>query len=111
MKNLLRLVIGTALLGLMVTPMAVAQNLTSTQLSINSAVQSSTGPITVVPFSFDPFETDLVKATWLIGTGCPTNATTNDGTTSGLFTDSACPTGDTKDKQNEGLLLVKTGPT
>jgi hypothetical protein len=29
----------------------------------------------------------------------------------GTFSDPACPTGDAKDKQNEGLLLVKTGPT
>ena len=27
------------------------------------------------------------------------------------FTDPACPTGDSKDKRNEGLLLAKTGPT
>jgi hypothetical protein len=65
----------------------------------------------VVPFVFDPFHTDLVAADWVEGSGCPTNATTNDGTTSSMLTDAACPVGDTKDKENAGLLLVKTGPT
>lgn len=69
-------------------------------------------PIKVVPFDFDPFKTSLVRARWLRGTGCPTNATTNDGATAGMFTDPACMTGDSHgDKRNEGLLLVKTGPT
>ena len=68
-------------------------------------------PITVVPFEFDPFRTSLVRAFWLRGTGCPTGATVNDGATQSSFTDDACPTGDLKDKKNEGLLLAKTGPT
>jgi hypothetical protein len=67
-------------------------------------------PIHVVPFEFDPFKTYLVRARWLRGTGCPTGATTNTGTP-GTFTDPACNTGDSKDNKNEGLLLVKTGPT
>jgi hypothetical protein len=54
--------------------------------------------ITVVPFEFDPGRTFLVRARWLRGTGCPT----------GAATDLVCPTGDPR---NEGLLLVKTGPT
>jgi hypothetical protein len=66
--------------------------------------------ITIVPFDFDPFHTSLVRARWLRGIGCPTNATTNDGTNSGTFMDGACPTGG-KDMRNEGLLLAKTGPT
>jgi len=76
-----------------------------------------TDPITVVPFQFDPFQTHLVRARWLRGTGCPTGATVNDGTTSSTFTDPACAPlvggGDPKDSpgKNEGLLLVKTGPT
>ena len=70
-------------------------------------------PIKVVPFDFDPFKTSLVRARWLRGTGCPTSATTNDGTTRSSFTDAACMMGDPKDSpgRNEGLLLVKTGPT
>src|SRR5438105_3738132 len=76
-----------------------------------------TDPITVVPFEFDPGRTHLVRARWLRGTGCPTNATTFDGSTSTSFSDPACNAlaggGDPKDSpgKNEGLLLVKTGPT
>jgi hypothetical protein len=55
--------------------------------------------ITVVPFEFDPGRTFLVRARWLRGTGCPT----------GAATDPACL--GTGDVRNEGLLLVKTGPT
>ncbi|HVH67976.1 MAG TPA: hypothetical protein VM716_08925 [Gemmatimonadales bacterium] len=65
-------------------------------------------PIHVDPFQFDPSHTDLVRARWLRGTGCPTGATLSDGSPE---TDGACPTGDPKDKKNAGLLLVKTGPT
>ena len=72
------------------------------------------GKFQVVPKVFDPAETDLVQSTWLGGTGCPTNASTSSNGAKkpdGIFTDPACLTGDPKDKQNEGLLLVKTGPT
>ncbi|HWC73661.1 MAG TPA: hypothetical protein VG454_06960 [Gemmatimonadales bacterium] len=68
-------------------------------------------PVNVVPFEFDPFHTHLVQSSWLEGTGCPTEATVNDGTTAGTYTDPACPTGDPSDDHNEGLLLAKTGPT
>jgi hypothetical protein len=79
-------------------------------------------PITVVPFEFDPERTRLVRARWLRGTGCPTGATVfiDDPTTPLVFdpkpmpySDPACTTGDPKDSpgRNEGLLLVKTGPT
>src|SRR5256885_3413013 len=70
-------------------------------------------PIKVVPFDFDPFRTHLVRARWLRGTGCPTNATTNDGTSAMSRTDGACTTGDPKENPGriEGLLLVKTGPS
>jgi hypothetical protein len=77
--------------------------------------------VNVVPIEFDPFRTDLVQTEWLTGTGCPTKATTfiddpatpTFDPTRGTFTDLACPTGDPKDSpgRNEGLLLVKTGPT
>jgi hypothetical protein len=67
---------------------------------------------------FDPGHTNLVQGAWLNGIGCPTGATTatpNADFTGiagyGTFTDGACPTGDPKDQHNEGLLLVKTGPT
>jgi len=66
---------------------------------------------TVTPIVFDPFDTDLVASRWIKGAGCPTGATLNDGTTSSSFSDPACPTGDPRDEHNEGLLLVKTGPT
>jgi hypothetical protein len=65
----------------------------------------------VTPVVFDPFDSDLVAARWVKGAGCPTGATVNDGTSSKRFTDAACPTGDRRDDHNEGLLLVKTGPT
>src|SRR5205807_6082541 len=58
------------------------------------------------PFEFDPADSRLVQSTWLPGIGCPTGARTSDGT----YTDPACPTGDRRDRQNEGLLLVKNGP-
>jgi len=63
------------------------------------------------PIVFDPFDTDLVASRWVKGAGCPTGATINDGNKSTAFTDAACPTGDPRDEHNEGLLLVKTGPT
>ena len=59
-----------------------------------------------------------MQSTWLSGLGCPTNATVAISNMSGTgidhfepFTDAACPTGDSSDHHNEGLLLVKTGPT
>src|SRR2546426_1292189 len=67
----------------------------------------------VQPADFDPGKTYLVQATWLSGLGCPTNAFTFDFTTGTTtpFMDTACTTGDSSDHHNEGLLLVKTGPT
>ena len=52
----------------------------------------------VDPGTFDPKDTDLVAARWLHGIGCPPG-------------DAGCPTGDKGDKENSGLLLVKTGAT
>src|SRR5947209_6361668 len=66
---------------------------------------------TVKPGQFDPGHTFLVQAAWLNGTGCPTNASTFDGSSTMPFADTACPTGDPRDQHNEGLLLAKTGPT
>ena len=72
----------------------------------------------VIPHDFDPGHTNLVEAGWLDGLGCPTNAmiAISNSTGTGIdhfegLTDLACPTGDAKDKKNEGLLLVKTGPS
>ena len=61
----------------------------------------------VKPAEFDPAHTHLVQGAWLQGIGCPTEART----TGDSFTDPACPTGDPEDKNVEGLLLAKTGPT
>jgi hypothetical protein len=65
----------------------------------------------VVPIVFDPLDTDLVSARWVKGTGCPTRASVSDETSTNAFSDPACPAGDPRDEHNEGLLLVKTGPT
>lgn len=72
----------------------------------------------VVPSEFEPEGTPLVNAAWLNGIGCPTNAATADAPPPDFeiepgapFTDPACLTGDPKDKNVEGLLLAKTGPT
>jgi len=84
---------------------------------VSAGAVLATEDFTVVPFEFDPFGTRLVAAEWTSGLGCPTAATTRaflpDGTVGPPtpFTDPACPTGDSKDKRNEGLLLAKTGPT
>lgn len=64
--------------------------------------------------TFDPAKTYLVGAAWQNGIGCPTNAsvaTYPSTSPTGTYTDPACPTGDSKDKKNQGLLLAKTGPT
>ena len=65
---------------------------------------------------FDPLRTHLVKGTWVNGIGCPTDARTatfagDDLVDGPHYTDPACPTGDTGDRQVRGLLLAKTGPT
>jgi hypothetical protein len=68
----------------------------------------------VHPFVYDPADTDLVQSGWLSGIGCPTaaNVATYPATKpTGTYTDPACATSDPKDKDVEGLLLAKTGPT
>jgi hypothetical protein len=110
--------IATVVWSLALAPAATAQNLSPVQLAITSQIQNipdppppTSAPVNVVPFEFDPYGTNLVQAVWLTGLGCPTAAMTSDGTISTPFTDPACPVGDPKDRGNEGLLLVKTGPT
>jgi len=82
------------------------------------AVAAATGTFKVEPNEFDPGHTFLVQAAWLGGIGCPTDAKIANPNASftavasfGSYTDPACTTGDSTDKQNEGLLLAKTGPT
>jgi hypothetical protein len=72
----------------------------------------------VKPGQFDPAKTYLVQGAWLNSMGCPTGAfyapydpITNSAGAPVPYTDTACPTGDSNDQHNEGLLLVKTGPT
>jgi len=72
----------------------------------------------VKPSEFDPARTQLVQAAWLDGIGCPTNGfiALPNATFTGVagtqpYADAGCPTGDPNDQNNEGLLLVKTGPT
>ena len=72
----------------------------------------------VIPSQFDPGKTNLVQAAWLSGIGCVTSgfiATPNASFTgvggTAPYMDAACPSGDSNDKRNQGLLLVKTGPT
>jgi hypothetical protein len=72
----------------------------------------------VNPHEFDPGKTILVQAAWSGATGCPTDAKVaiSNATGTGIdhfepYTDDACQTGDPKDNENDGLVLVKTGPT
>lgn len=77
------------------------------------AVYAADGFNQAKPFIFDPAKTHLVQGTWLDGIGCPTGAkvATYPATTpTGTFTAAGCLTGDSSDKTNQGLLLVKTGP-
>ncbi len=70
---------------------------------------------------FDPFHTNLVNASWVGGIGCPTDAriqtfdAAGNPTVVGSYMDAACSPanggGDSRDKNNEGLLMAKTGPT
>jgi hypothetical protein len=72
----------------------------------------------VKPREFAPFGTPLITADWIEGIGCPTEARTVVGNADLSapagpgpdYTDPACTTGD-RDRDVEGLLLSKTGPT
>jgi hypothetical protein len=87
-------------------------------LCLTAAAALATSSFSVKPREFDPGRTFLVQAEWMTGIGCPTNArvATSNATGTGVggftsYTDPACPTGDSSDRKNSGLLLAKTGPT
>src|SRR4051812_604463 len=67
----------------------------------------------VNPVVFDPAGTNMISATWQTGLGCVTAGKIYDYTTLTVvpYADPTCPTGDSKDNKNEGLLLAKTGPS
>ena len=72
----------------------------------------------VKPAVFDPAHSNLAQSGWLSGIGCPTSQDIQaflppnfDTTGTVTYKDTGCPTGDAKDRTNEGLLLAKTGPT
>lgn len=77
------------------------------------AVYAADGFTSAKPFIFDPAKTHLVQGTWLDGIGCPTGAKVAiypATSPTGMFTAGGCQTGDSSDKNNQGLLLAKTGP-
>jgi hypothetical protein len=81
-------------------------------LALSTGVAFGASRFQVKTGTFDPAKTFLVQAAWIDGIGCPTAAKfSTDGTTTTPYTDAACPTGDTSDGHNQGLLLAKTGPT
>jgi hypothetical protein len=75
------------------------------------ALATGSGFKEVDAWTYDPGHTHLVNGTWLSGAGCPTNARVFTGTGYTPYTAGGCPTGDSKDKNVQGLLLFKTGPT
>jgi len=87
-------------------------------LTLVSGVAYAASRFSATASEFDPGNTFLVQAQWLDGIGCPTNARianpnadfTGVGSI-GSYGDPGCPTGDSSDTHNQGLLLVKTGPT
>jgi hypothetical protein len=87
-------------------------------LTLVSGVAYAASRFSATASEFDPGNTFLVQAQWLDGIGCPTSARiaipnadfTGVGSI-GSYGDPGCPTGDSSDNHNQGLLLVKTGPT
>jgi hypothetical protein len=72
------------------------------------------GHLMVKPREYDPAHTSLVQAEWSGATGCPNGASTAtypNTKPDGTYTDPACTTSDSSDHENDGLILVKTGPT
>ena len=68
---------------------------------------------TAVPFEFDPDGTNIIAARWKTGLGCPSSGVLPAAVTMAPVTvsESGCPTTDSRDKHNEGLLVAKSGPT
>lgn len=93
--------------------------LMTTVALLSVAAAADEGFKAVKPRNFDPFHTRLVNASWVAGIGCPTNAKVvlfnsvapYELLPPSTYTDPACTTGDSRDKNNEGLLMAKTGPT
>ena len=83
-------------------------------LPVQYALAANPPNFIVVPGIQDPADTDLVNALWVGGLGCPTAARIAPPSTS-PYSDPACNSahggGDATDVDNEGLLLIKTGPT
>jgi hypothetical protein len=87
-------------------------------LTFSTGVAFAATKFQVKPDEFDPGKTFLVQAQWLDGIGCVTsghiavpNADFTGVSGTAPYSDAGCPTGDTSDRHNQGLLLVKTGPT
>jgi hypothetical protein len=75
---------------------------------VDSAYAST---FSVVPYEFDPGNTNLVAAKWKTGLGCPTGVVPASATSTAPVSEPGCPSGDAQDGRNEGLLLAKTGPS
>ncbi|HET7420928.1 MAG TPA: hypothetical protein VFL27_11155 [Candidatus Dormibacteraeota bacterium] len=110
------LALETALLGALPAPaddpLLDASGNPVLDASGNPVSDPNEGFHAVIPRVFDPGHTFLVQSVWITGMGCPTSAQTFDGSSNmPLPADTACPTGDSQDVHNEGLLLAKTGPT
>ena len=76
------------------------------------AAPASARLTSVDPFSFDPYGSDLVEAVWINHIGCPTGSTVYAfGGAGSPYTDAGCPTRGATDRNVQGLLLSKTGPT
>lgn len=87
-------------------------------LTLSAGVAFAATKFQVKPDEFDPGKTFLVQGQWLDGIGCVTsghiavpNADFTGVSGTAPYSDGGCPTGDTSDRHNQGLLLVKTGPT
>jgi hypothetical protein len=70
----------------------------------------------VAPWTYDPYNGSLVESDWLNHIGCPNGAEINTYNSSGVvvegaYTDPGCPTQYRADRNVQGLLLAKTGPT
>ena len=80
-------------------------------LGIASSGMADASTFTVVPFEFDPDGTNLVAARWKTGLGCPSTGVVPAAPTTTPFSDPGCPTTDSADRGDQGLLLAKSGPS